>query len=123
MSTIQNMVEKLSKSITSTRLKHSQKRSNNSNESSNISKVKSKPITPSLRTMNSHLSNEELLARLTKLEAAVSNLMMRRPGHEEYEKLVDVVCDHETRLQSKEQQPQSAVGGSLELSEINDVNW
>jgi hypothetical protein len=73
--------------------------------------------------MNSHLSNEELLARLTKLEAAVSNLMMRRPGHEEYEKLVDVVCDHETRLQSKEQQPQSAVGGSLELSEINDVNW
>ena len=73
--------------------------------------------------MSSHLSNEELLARLTKLEAAVSNLMMRRPGHEEYEKLVDVVCDHEQRLQSKEQQPQSAVGGALELSEIDDINW
>jgi hypothetical protein len=49
--------------------------------------------------------------------------MMRRPGHEEYEKLVDVVCDHEERLQIKEQQPQSAVGGSLELSEIDDINW
>ena len=73
--------------------------------------------------MNSHLSNEELLARLTKLEGAVSNLMMRRPGHQEYEKLVDVVCDHEQRLQNKEQQPQSAVGGSLELSEIDDINW
>ncbi len=73
--------------------------------------------------MNSHLSNEELLARLTKLEGAVSNLMMRRPGHEEYEKLVDVVCDHEQRLQSKEQQPQSVVGGGLELSEIDDINW
>ena len=73
--------------------------------------------------MNSHLSNEELLARLTKLEGAVSNLMMRRPGHQEYEKLVDVVCDHEQRLQSKEQQPQSVVGGGLELSEIDDINW
>ena len=73
--------------------------------------------------MNSHLSNEELLARLTKLESSVANLLMRRPGHEEYEKLVDVVCDHEQRLQSKEQQPQSAVGGSLELSEIDDINW
>ena len=73
--------------------------------------------------MNSHLSNEELLARLTKLEGAVSNLMMRRPGHQEYEKLVDVVCDHEQRLQSKEQQPQSAVGGALEFSEIDDINW
>ena len=75
--------------------------------------------------MNSHLSNEELLARLEALEAKVaqSRLKMRRPGHEEYEKLVDVVCDHEQRLQSKEQQPQSAVGGSLELSEIDDINW
>ena len=75
--------------------------------------------------MNSHLSNEELLARLEALEAKVaqSRLMMRRPGHEEDEKLVDVVCDHEQRLQSKEQQPQSAVGGSLELSEIDDINW
>ena len=73
--------------------------------------------------MNSHLSNEELLARLTKLESSVANLLMRRPGHEEYEKLVDVVCDHEQRLQSKEQQPQSVVGGGLELSEIDDINW
>ena len=78
--------------------------------------------------MNSHLSNEELLARLTKLESSVANLLMRRPGHEEYEKLVDVVCDHEQRLQSlgfmsgssKEQQPQSTVEGS---SEIEDTNW
>jgi len=78
--------------------------------------------------MNSHLSNEELLARIEGLEAKVaqSRLMMRRPGHDEYEKLVDIVCDHEERLQSKEQQqqqPQSAVGGSLELSEIDDINW
>ena len=75
--------------------------------------------------MNSHLSNEELLARIEGLEAKVaqSRLMMRRPGHDEYEKLVDVVCDHEERLQIKEQQPQSAVGGSLELSEIDDINW
>ena len=50
-------------------------------------------------------------------------MLMRRPGHEEYEKLVDVVCDHEQRLQSKEQQPQSVVGGGLELSEIDDINW
>ena len=75
--------------------------------------------------MSSHLSNEELLVRLEALEEKVrkSNMLMRRPGHEEYEKLVDVVCDHEQRLQSKEQQPQSAVGGGLELSEIDDINW
>ena len=78
--------------------------------------------------MNSHLSNEELLVRIEALEAKVrqSRLMMKRPGHDEYEKLVDIVCDHEERLQSKEQQqqqPQSAVGGSLELSEIDDINW
>jgi len=75
--------------------------------------------------MSSHLSNEELLGRLEALEEKVrqSNLMMRRPGHEEYEKLVDVVCDHEQRLQNKEQQPQSAVGGALEFSEIDDINW
>jgi len=29
-------------------------------------------------------------------------LLMRRPGSEEYEKLVDVVCDHEKRLNSIE---------------------
>ncbi len=75
--------------------------------------------------MSSHLSNEELLVRLEALEEKVrkSNMLMRRPGHKEYEKLVDVVCDHEQRLQSKEQQPQSAVGGALELSEIDDINW
>ena len=68
--------------------------------------------------MNSHLSNEELLARLTKLEGAVSNLMMRRPGHEEYEKLVDVVCDHEERLM-RYMTPQVPPN----LSEIDDANW
>lgn len=30
-------------------------------------------------------------------------LLMRRPGSEEYEKLVDVVCDHENRLNSLEE--------------------
>ena len=80
--------------------------------------------------MSSHLSNEELLVRLEALEEKVrkSNLMMRRPGHEEYEKLVDVVCDHEQRLQSlgfmtgssKTQQPQGQPQGS---SEIDDINW
>ena len=70
--------------------------------------------------MNSHLSNEELLARLTKLEGAVSNLMMRRPGHEEYEKLVDVVCDHETRLAKEEEELQKC---SESVSELEDANW
>ena len=80
--------------------------------------------------MSSHLSNEELLVRLEALEAKVrkSNFLMKRPGHEEYERLVDVVCDHEQRLQSlgfmtgssKTQQPQSTVEGS---SEIEDTNW
>ena len=67
--------------------------------------------------MNSHLSNEELLARLTRLEGAVSNLMMRRPGHEEYEKLVDVVCDHETRLLREEEELQKWTETVSELSE------
>ena len=73
--------------------------------------------------MNSHLSNEELLARLTKLEGAVSNLMMRRPGHEEYEKLVDVVCDHETRLLREEEELQKRTETVSELSEYEDCNW
>ena len=73
--------------------------------------------------MNSHLSNEELLARLTKLEAAVSNLMMRRPGHEEYEKLVDVVCDHESRLLKEEEELQKCSETVSELFETDDVNW
>jgi len=48
------------------------------------------------------LSNEELEARLTALEKKVeqSRLMMRRPGSEDYEKLVDVVCDHDTTLRA-----------------------
>jgi len=29
-------------------------------------------------------------------------LLMKRPGSEEYEKLVDVVCDHENRLNKLE---------------------
>ena len=73
--------------------------------------------------MNSHLSNEELLARLTKLEGAVSNLMMRRPGHEEYEKIVDVVCDLETRLLREEEELQKCTETVSELSEYEDCNW
>ena len=75
--------------------------------------------------MNSHLSNEELLARLEALEAKVaqSRLMMRRPGHEEYEKLVDVVCDHETRLLREEEELQKCTETVSELSEYEDCNW
>ena len=73
--------------------------------------------------MNSHLSNEELLARLTKLESSVANLLMRRPGHEEYEKLVDVVCDHETRLLREEEELQKCSETVSELSENDDTNW
>ena len=70
--------------------------------------------------MSSHLSNEELLVRLEALEEKVkkSNLLMRRPGHEEYEKLVDVVCDHEERLMMY-MTPQVPPN----LSEIDDANW
>ena len=75
--------------------------------------------------MNSHLSNEELLVRLEALEEKVrkSNLMMRRPGHEEYEKLVDVVCDHETRLLREEEELQKCTETVSELSEYEDCNW
>ena len=73
--------------------------------------------------MNSHLSNEELLARLTKLESSVANLLMRRPGHEEYEKLVDVVCDHETRLLREEEELLKCTETVSELSEYEDCNW
>ena len=73
--------------------------------------------------MNSHLSNEELLARLTKLESSVANLLMRRPGHEEYEKLVDVVCDHETLLLREEEELQKCTETVSELSEYEDCNW
>lgn len=47
---------------------------------------------------------ELLWARLNALEKRVndSKLMMRRPGETEYERLVDVVCDHEERLNSLE---------------------
>ena len=75
--------------------------------------------------MSSHLSNEELLGRLEALEEKVrkSNLMMRRPGHEEYEKLVDVVCDHETRLLREEEELQKCTETVSELSENDDTNW
>ena len=75
--------------------------------------------------MNSHLSNEELLARIEGLEAKVaqSRLMMRRPGHEEYEKLVDVVCDHEERLLKEEEELQKCAETVSELSENDDTNW
>ena len=75
--------------------------------------------------MSSHLSNEELLVRLEALEEKVrkSNLMMRRPGHQEYEKLVDVVCDHETRLLREEEELQKCSETVSELSEYEDCNW
>tara|TARA_B100000427_G_scaffold329076_1_gene343972 strand:- start:724 stop:924 length:201 start_codon:yes stop_codon:yes gene_type:complete len=46
------------------------------------------------------LTNEEILARLVALEEKVakSNLMMKRPGSERYEKLVDVVCEHDKKI-------------------------
>lgn len=45
-----------------------------------------------------------LWARLNALEQRVndSKLMMRRPGETEYERLVDIVCDHEDRLNTLE---------------------
>jgi hypothetical protein len=49
--------------------------------------------------------------------------MMRRPGHEEYEKLVDVVCDHETRLLREEEELQKCTETVSELSENDDTNW
>ena len=75
--------------------------------------------------MNSHLSNEELLGRIEALEEKVrkSNLMMRRPGHQEYEKLVDVVCDHESRLLKEEEELQRCSETVSELSETDDTNW
>ena len=43
---------------------------------------------------------ELLWARVNALEKRVneSKMMMRRPGSNGYEKLVDIVCDHEDRL-------------------------
>ena len=72
--------------------------------------------------MNSHLSNEELLVRIEALEAKVrqSRLMMKRPGHDEYERLVDVVCDHEERLSKEEEELQKC---SESVSELEDANW
>ena len=72
--------------------------------------------------MNSHLSNEELLVRIEALEAKVrqSRLMMKRPGHYEYERLVDVVCDHEERLSKEEEELQKC---SESVSELEDANW
>ena len=47
-----------------------------------------------------HGDIRELEERLAALESKVaqSNLLMRRPGSEDYEKLVDVVCDHDEKL-------------------------
>lgn len=47
---------------------------------------------------------ELLWARLNALEQRVndSRLLMRRPGSEGYERLVDIVCDHEDRLNTLE---------------------
>jgi hypothetical protein len=47
-----------------------------------------------------HSDIKELAERLAVLESKVaqSNLLMRRPGSEDYEKLVDVVCDHDEKL-------------------------
>jgi hypothetical protein len=47
-----------------------------------------------------HYDIKELAERLAVLESKVaqSNLLMRRPGSEDYEKLVDVVCDHDEKL-------------------------
>ena len=83
--------------------------------------------------MSSHLSNEELLVRLEALEEKVkkSNLLMRRPGHEEYERLVDVVCDHESRLLREEEEVQKISETVVDLdeeirqefSELEDINW
>ena len=83
--------------------------------------------------MNSHLSNEELLVRLEALEEKVrkSNLLMRRPGHEEYERLVDIVCDHESRLLREEEEVQRISETVVDLdeeikqefSELEDINW
>ena len=83
--------------------------------------------------MSSHLSNEELLVRLEALEEKVrkSNMLMRRPGHEEYERLVDVVCDHESRLLREEEEVQKISETVVDLdeeirqefSELEDINW
>ena len=47
----------------------------------------------------------------------------RRPGHDEYEKLVDVVCDHEERLLKEEEELQKCAETVSELSEHDDTNW
>ena len=49
--------------------------------------------------------------------------MMRRPGHQEYEKLVDVVCDHEERILKEEEELQKCAETVSELSEAEDANW
>ena len=56
------------------------------------------------KRMSDTPSNEELLNRLTALEDKVSNslLMMKRTPDSEYEKLVDVVCDHESKIKGLE---------------------
>jgi hypothetical protein len=53
---------------------------------------------------NLEIEIELLRAQLNALEKRVneSPLMMRRPGSVRYEKLVDIVCDHEERLNNLE---------------------
>ena len=72
-----------------------------------------------------HYDIRELAERLALLESKVaqSNLLMRRPGSENYEKLVDVVCDHEERLIKEEQELQKCAETVSELSENDDANW
>ena len=64
----------------------------------------------------------EVEARLKALEAKVrqSRLMMKRPGHDEYERLVDVVCDHEERLSKEEEELQKCTES---VSELEDADW
>ncbi len=54
-----------------------------------------------------HCDIRELEERLSALESKVaqSNLLMRRPGSEDYEKLVDVVCDHDEKLRELDPDP------------------
>ena len=58
--------------------------------------------------MNMHPTELDMIlllkSQVEALEKRVQDmqLLMRRPGSEEYEKMVDVVCDHETRLNKLE---------------------
>ena len=68
---------------------------------------------------------DEIIERLEALERKVANskLMMKRTLDGEYEKLVDVVCDHESRLLKEEEELQRCSETVSELSETDDANW